>query len=229
MKWFYMLLVILSLSILSLVFSSLYISASELGLSLDNLCLKSDCIVNFEQNFPGTLQLLRFGMSLIWIFVLVSGVSIALNNYLVSVRSSALSSHISHMAMFKNYVDDELMKFDTLGAKRINVFVWYSLAFPHSRDGDIKVSSSYLNTIKDIDNKIHETNNLISLPKGEYGYRKHQERMISVISQIGVDLKFMPRNDFYNVELELFMLIDSVNQTFSGDATRLTDTRRSYV
>lgn len=208
---------------------SFWVTASKNNLSIDQLCLHSNCIINFKKIFSGTFEILGFGISAIWIFVLVSGVYIALKNYLTSVKSTALSSHISHLTMFKDYIEEEISKLDTLKSKRINIFVWYSLAFPNSRDGDIEVSTAYSSAIDKICDAVEHTNDSINSPKGEYGYRKHQERLISTVSSLGIKLSFLPKNDFHNVENDLFLLIDSVNQTFSNSTQKLSNIKRDYL
>jgi hypothetical protein len=207
----------------------MYETSIENSLSYSDLCFSSKCFNDFEVMYSGAILVLKFCVSLVWIYVLVSGVYIALKNYLMSVRTSALSSHVSHITMFKNYVEDEVGRIDGLRNKKINVFVWYQLAFPLSPSGDVSISEEYDKTINIINSAVNDTNESMTSPKGRYSYKIHQDRMIKAVKPLGISLDRLPRNDFYRVEEEIFELIDSVNQTFSKDSTVLSNLTRSYI
>ncbi|WP_444913667.1 retron Ec48 family effector membrane protein [Microbulbifer sp. TRSA007] len=212
-----------------LVLMSLAYTANSKGLSPSDFCLKSDCIIYFEKMFSGTIQLLKFGTSSIWIFVFIMGVYIALNNYLTSVKATALSGHINNLTMFKNFVEEEIEKYDLLKKKSFDVFKWYRSAFPNSTNGDIAVSKEYKGHINKIIKAIKTTNESISSPKGKYGYRKHQDRIIEAMNPIGIEVPYLPQNDFHEVESELLKLIDSVNHTFTEETTSLSKENRAYI
>jgi len=137
---------------------SFYETYRHYGLGFDNLCFLSGCVVEFKEQFSGVIGILEFGASVAYIFIFASGVYIALKNYLTSVNSSALSGHINHLTMFKDYMVDEIKNYGSLKAQKINVYCWYRLAFPKSSAGDISVSDNYKNSVNDIKGAINKTN-----------------------------------------------------------------------
>lgn len=229
MKFFIVTLIFIITATLFFAILSLIFTASDAGLNLSRLCITSACINNFDNYFSGSIKILKFGISAIWIFVLISGVYIALQNYLTSVKSSALSGHISHITMFKDYIDDEIKKLDSLQSQKINIFIWYRLAFPLSSAGNVEISENYKYAMENIIQAVTETNNSINSPKGEFGYKIHQERIINAMKCLGIDLSFMRKNEFNEVENDLFKLIDSVNQTFSSSTNKLLELKRDYI
>ncbi len=192
-------------------------------------CLDNQCIKNFEEAFEGPIKIIKNGMSFISWFSVVSGVVIALKTYVASVKAAALSGHVSHLTMFKNYLNDEMEKYELLNKQKIDIFKWYNLAFPDSSNGIIKESKEYFDFINKFSDTINETNNKINSPKGEFGYKEHQKRVMERLKLIGIDLSFLPKNNFHDTELEIFCLIDSVNQTFTKIELKLCDIDRSYT
>ncbi|GGY68754.1 retron Ec48 family effector membrane protein [Marinobacter zhanjiangensis] len=198
-------------------------------LGFDDLCFLSNCVTSFREKFSGTIEILGFGSSVAYIVIFASGVYIALNNYLTSVKSSALSGHIGHLTMFKDYMVDELKKYGALKSQKVNVYRWYRLAFPLSSKGDITVSEEYKLAVRGLCHAIQITNKSINSPKGGYGYRKHQDRMIEALKPFGIEMTNLPRNNFNDVEFEIFGLIDSFNHTFTDIDCFLQDCVREYV
>ncbi|WP_100638356.1 retron Ec48 family effector membrane protein [Marinobacter salexigens] len=222
---------ILTIAFITFVFSvlSYWQTLSNSSLSFEDFCLASQCVLNFEKTFSGTIKIMQFGAAVAWIFVFVSGVYIALKNYLTSVRSTALSGHISHLSMFKEYLEGEVVKFGMLKLKEIDVYKWYGFAFPNSSKGDISVSKKYLYAVSEILSVIEETNLSIKSPKGGYGYRKHQDRVKRALAPFGIDMPYLPKNNFNDVEIQIFNLIDSVNHTFTDLSDVISDCDRDYV
>jgi hypothetical protein len=63
--------------------------------------------------------------------------------------------------------------------------------------------------------EIKVSNDLVQgvTPSG-YDYKKHQGRIIKVMNKIGISCPRLPRNDFYELESEIILLIDKVNFEF---------------
>lgn len=205
------------------------LTLQSLGLGVDDFCFESSCIEEFESLFSGTINIIKFGSSFAYIFIFSSGVYIALRNYQIGVKSSALSGHISHLSMFKDYMEGEIEKYGLLNIQKINVYNWYTLAFPDSSQGDISVSDKYRGVVDGVAKAIDETNRSISSPMGGFGYRKHQDRMIKALKPLGISLSYRPKNDFVDVETEIFKLIDSFNHTFTDIKLFLENCQRDYV
>lgn len=208
---------------------SFYETYRHYDLSFYYLCLLSECVVDFKEKFSGALGILEFGASVAYIFIFASGVYIALKNYMTSVSSSALSGHISHLTMFKDFMLDEIKNYGSLKIQRVNVYCWYRLAFPKSSEGKITISNDYKNSVNNIKSAINETNRSINSPKGGYGYKKHQDRMIEALKPLGIEMGNLPRNNFNEVEFEVFGLIDSFNHTFTDIEFFLQRCERDYI
>ncbi|MCK7596464.1 retron Ec48 family effector membrane protein [Microbulbifer sp. CAU 1566] len=218
-SWFEFGLFIIITAILILSTSS-YISTfnSENNLSF---CLTSKCITLFSQIFSGPLEILENGSKVIGAYVGVCGVYIALKTYLISVRSSALSGHVSHLNLFRSHIESEIAKRSSLSTSRIDVFLWYRLMFPNSPSGDTKTSRTYKELIIQVHNEIGNTNKTLNdASHGEaYCYKDHQSRLIIALENLGIKMERMPKNNFFEVETQVLDLIDSVNMTFSMDAS----------
>ncbi|MGI2854840.1 retron Ec48 family effector membrane protein [Shewanella algae] len=231
-KSFSFLIIILTIVILTTLIMS-YISFDatykKLNLSMNDWCLTSKCIIEFSENFNGTLKILEFGAGAISITVVVLGFTVALNSYLISVKSTSLTSHVSNLNLFKNYLESEMSKFGLLNSSKIDIFIWYKAAFPKSSQGNISVSEYYESLVLNIITSIESTNESISTPKGGYGYRKHQDRMIESLKPLGINISYLPKNDFIKIEEQILALIDSVNRTFTDLNIRLSETKRSYI
>ena len=208
---------------------SFYQTYQYYDFGFDSLCFLSGCIVDFKEKFSGAIGILEFGASVAYIFIFAGGVYIALKNYLTSVSSSALSGHINHLTMFKDYMVDEIDKYRSLKAQKINFYCWYRLAFPKSSEGNILVSDNYRKAVNNIEASINETNESINSPKGGYGYKKHQDRMIESLKPLGIQMENLPKNNFNEVEFEIFGLIDSFNHTFTDIEFSLQRCVRDYI
>lgn len=198
----------------------------EKSLSVSDICFTSSCLNDFSEEFSGFLALASFWSEIITLVVVVWGASVALRNYNVAARSSVLIGYVEHIRLFRDYVSDEMNRFDSINSSRINSQYWYHVAFPKSKLGDIDVSDEYIALVKNISKAIEITNEAIGKPKGEYGYAKHQDRMIAAFEGVGISMERLPKNDFLKVEEELLMLIDSINYAFNPGHRREDDLSR---
>jgi hypothetical protein len=129
----------------------------------------------------------------------------------------------------------ELEVYGRLDAKSFNVFKWYNSSFPNSRNGNLMVSDDYLLLVKEIDAEIKKSNDLnggVSDSENDecavFTYQEHQSRIIKVVAKIGVKIPRLPRNDFYEVEGELFSLINKLNTEFFFCPANVSLRKRKY-
>ncbi|MGB0895523.1 MAG: retron Ec48 family effector membrane protein [Parashewanella sp.] len=195
-----------------LIFKILYIFWSNSFFSRD-FCLEANCIDDFFIQFKGVVSIIEFFGKLIIPLVTGTGVYLALKNYINTTETSRLSVHLSHQNTFKDYLLSEIEKETQISAKSIDVLKWYNLAFPHSRNGSIEIGKDYLKHIDKINTEIGNSNALFT---GEvvkvFRYNEHQTRIINELRKIGIYVDRMPKKDFFEVENELFQLMNKVNR-----------------
>ncbi|MCU7994115.1 retron Ec48 family effector membrane protein [Shewanella glacialipiscicola] len=182
------------------------------GLTERNLCFAAKCFSTLFNSLAGTMELIDFLIKIVVAIVTVYGVYFALINYINSIQTSKTNIHLTHMSTFKEYILFELDGSKQLNKESFDVFKWYNFIFSNSRGGSIDVSNDYISMIKSLNNEIKLSNN--TFRTRDFPYIKHQKRIISQLGKIGIKLSLMPRNDFYEVEKQLFNLIEKVNEEY---------------
>lgn len=213
---------------LILAISIAIFSLGKAGLFSQNICFTYQCIDTFFSELSIVISFIEFALKVLLSSVTIFGVYHALNNYLSSIDASRSNIHLTHLNTFKNYLISEVNSHDRLKIKSFNVFKWYNIAFPISRNGKLKIGSNYENWINELNVEIKVSNDLVQgvTPSG-YDYKKHQGRIIKVLSKIGITCPRLPRNDFYELESEIMVLIDKVNLEFCFLNTVIS--KRHYI
>lgn len=203
-------------------------SLGKAGLFSQDICFTYQCIDTFFSELSIVISFIEFALKVLLSSVTIFGVYHALNNYLSSIDASRSNIHLTHLNTFKNYLISEVNSHDRLKIKSFNVFKWYNIAFPVSRNGKLEIGSNYEDWIKELNSEIKVSNDLVQgvTPSG-YDYKKHQGRIIKVLSKIGITCPRLPRNDFYELESEIMALIDKVNLEFCFLNTVIS--KRQYI
>jgi hypothetical protein len=190
-------------------------SLGKAGLFSHNICFTYQCIDTFFSTLTKVISFVEFSLKVLVSSVTIFGVYHALNNYLSSIDASRSNIHLTHLNTFKSYLISEVSSHDRLKIKSFNTFKWYNIAFPFSRNGKLGVGKNYENWINELNVEIKVSNDLVQgvTPSG-YDYKKHQGRIIKVMNKIGINCPRLPRNDFYELESEIILLIDKVNLEF---------------
>jgi hypothetical protein len=198
------------------------------GLLSQDFCWSFKCFDNALVALSGVGPLIDMLLKILVASVSIFGIYHALNNYLSSIDASRSNIHLSHLNTFKHYLISELEAHDGLKIKSFNTFKWYNMAFPESRDGNLDIGDDYKEWIDEINDKIQISNDIVNgtNPKG-FDYKEHQSRIILVLTKIGIKLPRLPRNDFYELEGEIFYLINKVNQEFCFIAKHIF--KRDYI
>ncbi|WGI24250.1 retron Ec48 family effector membrane protein [Halomonas alkaliantarctica] len=180
-----------------------------------SFCLSSSCIGNFADSFEFVFIILKItGASLAGIFTLGT-LGVAVSNYVTSKKAFATSNHIAHLNIFREYVSSEVYKRDLLSGKSFDALKWYNLIFNESSVGIFTISNDYYDFLKRVNKQIEFSNNLkIRKAEGGYRYTHHQTNMIDILSCAGIQLNRLSRIDFYNVESQVFDLIDTINSSY---------------
>ncbi|WP_312739081.1 retron Ec48 family effector membrane protein [Cedecea neteri] len=214
------------------VFSSLVILIFTIyreNLYQKNFCFTDKCVVSFFGHFNSISIILQSVAWLITLITTTGGIGIALMTYKTGVKNSNLTNHISHLNMFRDYVNAEISKRKFISPDKVNIYRWYSLIFPYSKRGDVSVSLQYRDKIVMIVDVIESANDEIQDPAGRYLYMHHQVSMLNAIGLLGLKMSTGPKNEFVLIEKQVFELIDCINLTFTDINIELSGVKRLYA
>ncbi|MBH1902869.1 hypothetical protein I5U22_16135 [Serratia ureilytica] len=226
-----LILTIISVFMLGVIFSvvvSVFTIYSE-KLYQRDICFTDSCVIKFFANFNSVSIILQSVAWLITLITTIGGIGIALMTYKTGVKNSNLTNHISHLNMFRDYVNAEISKRKFISPDKVNVYKWYSLIFPYSKKGDVSVSIQYKSKIEDIIKVIVDANEKITSPARKYVYTHHQISMLDAIGLLGVKISTGPKNEFVLIEEQVFELIDCINLTFTEINIELSGVKRAYI
>ncbi|WP_282109142.1 retron Ec48 family effector membrane protein [Shewanella algicola] len=208
-------LIILSYCVLSvflIVFTMLF-DYLDSGVYHAKLCLNTKCVKEFFNSFSGVIPLFSFLLNTLLAIVTIFGVTAALKNYLNTTSTARLNVHLIHLNTFKDYIHLELEMEPRISKKSVDILKWYNIAFPKSRDGSLLVGDAYISLIDKIKNEIGLSNNIFSGGNvSMFKYKEHQSRIILTLSSLGIHVSRMPKKDFFEIEAEIFNLINKVNK-----------------
>ncbi|MEQ6968395.1 retron Ec48 family effector membrane protein [Pectobacterium polaris] len=199
------------------------------NLYLNEFCISDKCLGFFFSKTEHVTKIFQATAWLLTMITTIGGVTIAVMTYKSGVKNSNLTNHISHLNMFRDYVNAEIAKKKFVSPDKINIYKWYSLIFPNSKTGEVSVSVDYKNKIQDIKSIVEKANNDVSSPNVNYSYKSHQRDLISVVDVLGVKISTGPKNDFIIVEEQVFELIDCINITFTEINLELSNIKRLYI
>lgn len=216
---------------LGIIFSflSLCTTIVEQQLYVRELCISDRCLGIFFEKTRNVVSILQATAWLVTLIATLGGVGIAIMTYVTGVSNSNLTNHISHLNMFRDYVNAEIGKRKFLSSDKINIYKWYSLIFPLSKKGSVIVSDDYKDKINNVMLVIKDANNQISSPSGKYVYNNHQISLIEKIDILGIKMSICPKNEFILIEEQIFDLIDCINVTFTDLNISLSDVDRAYI
>lgn len=181
-----------------------------------DLCFSNDCFANAFELYSATIAIGEAVLSLVTAIAMTGGILIALYSYLNNVKTNALSNHLSHVSVFQGFVSQEITRRPFVELKSVDVFKWYNRIFENSRRGSMDLSKDYLGLVRRLNCLIDESNIASKARKQEKGYRytEHQDNMIEVLSEFGINISRAPRNEFYEVEGQVLSLVSCVNREF---------------
>lgn len=199
----------------------------EDGLFQRRLCFTNECLNRFITAFSSAGLILQVTWNVLGGVVTIGGIIIALLSYVASANSSALNNHISHIAIFSAYVNTEIDNRDRLSRASFDTLRWYNEIYGGVNIGRLDVESSYYSFIADLNSLIVFSNSLVNKKEdGGFRYKDHQERIKKHFLRIGVRLNSLPRLDFYEVETQLFELVDTINKSFCNSKSNLLVERK---
>ncbi|SDV09759.1 hypothetical protein SAMN05216558_3125 [Pseudomonas vancouverensis] len=194
------------------------------------LCFNNGCIKRFLELFDQSFLILTATLNLLVGLATIGGILVALMSFLNSANATALSNHISHFAIFQNYLAVEVSKRNRISPTSVDTFVWYNLIFSNSRDGKTSISDEYCSVIAALNDEILFSNEQARTAiQGSFRYMPHQKRIIDALGRLGVALSHQPRNEFYEIEDQVFALISSLNKSFCFSNKVPELLKRQYV
>lgn len=183
-----------------------------------SFCLSSGCLSGFLDTQKETVRILSGTLSILVSISTIGAIIVALMTYISTMKTSALTNHISHLKTFQDYVLNEVEKFPSVSKTSINTLVWYNIIYDRSRDGDMTISTKYRTEIKEISKEIELSNTYSNdATQPSFSYLEHQTTLIEALNKIGLIAARDTRAGFFESEEQLFSLIDNVNKEFCGD------------
>ena len=195
-----------------------------------SLCFHKECVKSVITEFEHSFTIAKATLDFLVAVATTGGIIVALLSYLHSSTTAALTNHIAHFSIFQNYVINEVTKRDRISPISVDNLVWYNLIFSTSRSGKTDVSGTYINFVNELNELILKSNDqAIQARDGSFRYKPHQERIRDQLKKSGIEVSFMPRNDFFEMEGQLFSLIDRVNQSFCYSNSVPILEKRKYI
>lgn len=195
-----------------------------------DLCFTSDCLINAKKIYTPQIELLFGIVSLAGTVATIGGIIVAVHTYMNNVSTNALSNHIAHLQVFQDYMVIELSKHDRLSISSIDVYGWYNSIFTESAQGRMRVSDSYKQSVNSINNVILQSNSESqTADSGSFRYKQHQTRMTSTLNDFGINMGYHPRNDYFEIEGQILILISSINNAFCSNYEVINFESRQYI
>jgi len=187
-----------------------------------DLCMASTCLSYAQEQYKGVLSLAASIGQFVVGFATVGGIAIALLGYINSANATMFGNHVANTKVFVEYMTLEISKRSRISLASVDIYFIYSLMFAGSASGEMKVSDDYKKKVMEIRKLIEASNALVTAPNPEgFSYKKHQARLIRCLEELGFKVTPQPRIDFYEVEGEVFELLDSLNHVFGGGSNRI--------
>ena len=192
-------------------------------------CFKNGCVSDFIKDTETVFTSAKATFDLGVAIATIGGIFVALLSYLSSSANSALTNHIEHLKIFSDYLDGEIKKRDRLSHPLIDTLFLYSFIFRQSRSGKTEVSSEYEKFISDLNKIIDESNQrcVVGTPGG-FSYKNHQRRIRDHLHSIGITVNTAPRNDYFEMEAQLFSLINRISQSFCSSSNLAPIAKQTY-
>lgn len=223
------LLVVSAFGILSSL-SVFFVTGFSGGEFTRSICLNNGCVERFFKIFDQSFLIMSVTLEVLVGLATIGGIVVALMSYLNSASATALSNHISHFSIFQSYLASEISKRNRISPSSVDVFVWYNLIFSNSRTGKTSISDEYCCIISLLNDQIAFSNDQARTAiKGSFRYMPHQQRIIDSLRSLGISLTNQPRNEFYEIEDQIFDLISSLNRSFCYSDKVPELVKRNYV
>lgn len=206
------------------------VSINNNGLLAMPFCFNNECVGYVVKNIKSAIDIANATLNVLVSVATIGGIIVALLSYLNSSNTSALSNHIAHFSIFHNYLNSEIANLSMISPKSVDILSLYNYIFNKSRSGKTDVSKKYITFVNSLNNEISTSNNKAQNAKdGSFRYKDHQRRIIEILKKFGISMNYLPRNDFFEAEGQVFSLIEKVNQSFCYTDSVPTLEKRHYI
>lgn len=203
-----------------IVLSGFFLTIYSLGSTINSqemwrleFCLESRCVLNFIDMTKGSYTFVYWcGVTSSGTFALVSAV-LLIKNYIFNVKTQNISNNISQYKHFSEYVESLVCRYDQISPKSISTLDWYHALYESPADGSFSISKDYIEKISALDLLIDSSNNDF-VSGGEYKFREHQNQLVQLVSEFGIEVHTGPRTAFFEAERQLISLINDVHSMF---------------
>lgn len=201
----------------------------ETGLINRSVCWSDGCVKELVEQIPNTLGILKTTMDVSVAIATAGGIFVALLSYFTTASNAALTNHIEHLKVFNEYLESEIKKREKLSSQQIDALLLYNVIFDQSRFGKTSVSNDYKVFIKRLNTIIQESNArcVVGTPGG-FSYKDHQRKVKELLEGAGVTVYMAPRNDYFEMEDQLFSLLHRISQSFCPPNILESIDKRSY-
>lgn len=200
---------------LGLALVVLYYSSREGNFFRMDFCFTKGCVDVYLTQNATSLTIAKATFDLGVAIATIGGIFVALLSYINSSGSAALANHIEHLKVFCEYIDAEVGKKDRLSAQLIDSLLLYGFIFNQSRSGRTSVSGDFKGLISGLNLIIQDSNSICKVgATGGFDYKKHQQRVRDQLAPAGIQIYMAPRNDYFEMEKQLFSLIQRIGQSF---------------
>jgi len=199
------------------IFIFLYIFISGNYIDRD-ICVEKGCIEDFISVFGFSYSIFKSFFDVVVGAITAVGIYFAIKNYFLNSESTKMYNHIENLKLFNDFVDSELNKLNLVSPKSINHFKLYNSIYPQSKKGVLKKSIRYEAVVIKINDEIRKSNDDVkSYSEYDFKYKVHQDRLIKILFDIGIELSSGTRLEFYKIERQVYEFINIVNKEFLGD------------
>jgi hypothetical protein len=185
------------------------------GIYLSPLCFSNGCVKDYFSKIDQSLAIFKAVMDLGVSIATIGGIFVALLSYFSTSSNAALANHIEHMKVFCEYLESEVKKRDRLSSQHIDALLLYGKIFNQSRSGKTTVSDDYRVFSERLNSIIDESNSrsVVGAPGG-FSYKEHQRQVKEHLMGAGIVVYMAPRNDYFEMEEQLFSLLHRIGQSF---------------
>jgi hypothetical protein len=192
-------------------------------------CFTNFCIKEYFGAISESLSIAKATLEVGVAMATIGGIFVALLSYFNTSGNAALTNHIEHLKVFSDYLEAEIKKRDRLSAGLFDTLLLYGSIFSQSRIGKTTVSEDYKIFTSKLNLLIVESNDrcVVGTPGG-FSYADHQRRIRDHLAPVGIKIYSAPRNDYFEMEGQLFSLLHRLSQSFCPPGSVAPIIERSY-
>lgn len=185
-------------------------------------CFTEKCFRTFGEKFKITLSLIQLITQFFLGILTAFGVVLAIFSYFNSKESSNFNIHIANMAFFGNSLENLVSQREYISYNSVNKNVLYNLIFPNSKKGNVADFERYSSELVRFRSYLIGKSNSFRTQASSSDinsrdfFTSHRESVIGLASIFGVTISPVSKVDFYNIEDDLIILIDSITDMYTN-------------